>query len=443
MELYHYLKEHMQEHPGQILTDGKNRITYKQLLSYAQENANALTEQKYGILCSSSVHTAKAILTCLCAGKTAVILSEKYGERHIQKITNKTKLSHVITDGGVRRIAEEQPEKEDLTDVAFIMCSSGTTGVPKGVMITNENLITNLKDIEKYFMLCEEDRILITRPLYHCAVLTGEFFISLIKGVCIYFYDGIFSPVSILNQIYNYDITVFGATPTILYHLSIIIARRKKGKPPLEKIAVSGECMTERAALEIRKALPETEIFHVYGLTEASPRVCFLPPDLFDSHHSFVGVPLDSLEAKTESGELLIKGGSVMKGYYEDNAATMKALAGGWLHTGDLAEISSNGLIKIKGRKDHLIIRGGMNIYPAEIENCLLHHKNIDEVMAYGIKDEIVGQKIHLRVVSSLSNKEVFAVCKQLLPDYQCPDVIELVKSLPRNASGKLIRNQQ
>lgn len=441
MKLYDYLKEHMLKYPQQMLTNGTVHITYIQLLDFAQQQAKLLTKQKYGILCENSLNTAKAILSCLCAGKTAVILSSKYGEQHCEKIIEKTKLSYLITDDEIKQIAEEQPEYEDLSDVALIMCTSGTTGSPKGAMITNDNLLINLKDIKAYFTIHTNDRILITRPLYHCAVLTGEFLISLLQGAQIYFYDGVFNPLSILSKIQKDDITVFCATPTILYHLSVI-ACRKKEKPPLEKIAVSGECMTGTVAMKIRECLPDTDIFHVYGLTEASPRVSFLLPEQFDSNPYSVGIPLQSLLVKLENEELLVKGGSVTKGYYEDKAATSKVIKGGWLHTGDLAEISLDGLITIKGRKDHLIIRGGMNIYPAEIENNLLQDKNIEEAMAYGVNDKTVGQKICLTVVSRLTKDEVFALCREKLPAYQHPDVIEIVKELPRNASGKLIRRK-
>lgn len=439
--LFSYIKKEMRKYPNQTLTDGVKTVTFTDLLANAQSQAKQLTKQKYGILCESSLGTATAVLACFYAGKTAVLLSSRYGRQHCASIITKTKLSHLITDEGIHRLSEDSQEKEDLSDVALMMCTSGTTGLPKAAMITQENLIANLEDIRKYFKIDCGDRILISRPLYHCAVLTGEFLISLLLGVQIHFFDASFNPAAILSKIQSENITVFCATPTLLYHLASFALRFHK-RLPLKKIAVSGECMTERAARKIRDALPDADIYHVYGLTEASPRVSFLPPELFDKAPCSVGVPLASLTCRVDGGELLISGKSVMKGYYEDPIYTEQALSGGWLHTGDLADIDINGLITIHGRKDSMIIRSGMNIYPAEIENKLLEDERVQEVVAFGVPDKTVGQRIHIKAVSSLAIDELFALCREKLPPVQCPDVIELAEWLARSASGKLVRGQ-
>lgn len=289
------------------------------------------------------------------------------------------------------------PEPEDLSDVAFIMCTSGTTGVPKGAMITHENMITNLLDIADYFKINSSDKILIARPLYHCAVLTGEFLISLMNGLHIVFYDGEFNPTRLIQTIRKHKITVMGATPTIFYHISNIVKRQKE-KLPLKTVAVSGECMTEVVAKQIKNILPDAAIYNVYGLTEASPRVSYLPPEYFDEYPLSVGIPLKSVSVKIANGELFVKGKSVMKGYYNDKSATDKAIQNRWLHTGDIATIDENGFISIKSRKDNMIIRGGMNIYPQEIENALLQDNRIKEALAFGVYDKAIGQRIHLKV---------------------------------------------
>ena len=200
--------------------------------------------------------------------------------------------------------------------------------------------------------------------------------------------------------------------------------------------------MTERAARKIREAFPNADIYHVYGLTEASPRVSFLPPELFDKAPCSVGFPLASLTCRVDGGELLVSGKSVMRGYYEDPIYTEQALSGGWLHTGDLADINADGLITIHGRKDNMIIRCGMNIYPAEIENKLLEDENVQEIIAFGVADKTVGQRIYIKAVSSLTKEKLFSLCREKLSPVQYPDKIELVDKLLKNASGKLIRRQ-
>lgn len=437
--LYNFLKEKMMQHPNQTISNDTESITYKELLDYAEDFGKTLTKDKYGLLFDSDLDTAKALLACLYADKTAVLLSKRYGETHTNRIIETVKISYLITENGVAKIAEEQEEREDLSDVALIMCTSGTTGKPKGAMITHDNLIINLTDISKYFGIHDTDHILISRPLYHCAVLTGEFLISLIKGLKISFMTEGFVPAKILKVAKENNVSVLCGTPTLLCHLSVI---NLKSKVPLalKSIAVSGECMTQTVAETMRKAFAEADIYNVYGLTEASPRVAYLPPKEFDSNPTCVGIPLSSLSAKVFDNELLISGNSIMKGYYNNPEATACAKQDGWLYTRDVAEIDENGRIYIRCRKDNMIIRAGMNIYPQEIENALKEDENISDVLAFGVKNGTVGEKIHIHVVTSLNRSKVYNICKKKLPGYELPDVIEIVDEIPKNASGKVIR---
>ena len=438
--LYEFIKDRMLDHPDQIISDGKKTLTYSDVLERAEELGNQLTEEKYGLLCDSDFDTAIALLACFYARKTAIPLSKKYGDKHVSRITEKTQIAHLITSSGFIRIADTMPESEDLTDVALIMCTSGTTGMPKGAMITEENLVANLNDIEKYFQIDNTDHILIARPLYHCAVLTGELLISLMKGLQISFFSEGFIPQRILSDAKDRKITVLCGTPTLFYHLAVL---NLKSKSPLSLrvIVVSGECMTQKAAESIRSAFTEAKIYNVYGLTEASPRACYLPSEEFDQRPLSVGIPLASLETKIENNELLLKGGSIMKGYYFDSDATAKAIRNGWLYTGDIAEYDEHGRVYIKCRRDNMIIRSGMNIYPQEIENALKQDARIREVLAFGVKNDTVSEKIHIKVITELSKSEVFEVCKNRLPTYELPDVIDIVDEIPKNASGKVIRN--
>ena len=153
-----------------------------------------------------------------------------------------------------------------------------------------------------------------------------------------------------------------------------------------------------------------------------------------------MGRPLDSLRARIVDGELQLAGPSIMKGYYNRPEATDRALEGGWLHTGDMAERDGAGRLYIRGRRDNMIIRSGMNIYPQEIENALRGERGIAEALAFGVRDERVGQRIHLQVATDLTRAEVYRVCQARLPGFQLPDVIEVVKEIPKNASGKILR---
>lgn len=438
--LYEFIKNRMLEHSEQIISDDYRSFSFLEIIDQAEALGNKLIYDKYGIFCDSDLDTAIALLACFHAGKTAVPLSKKYGDKHVQRIIDITRLSHLITQDGIVQLSKFEPESEDLSDVALIMCTSGTTGNPKGAMITENNLIVNLMDIEKYFQINDSDHILIARPVYHCAVLTGELLISLIKGVRISFFADGFVPSKILEFGRDNGITVLCGTPTLLYHLSSL---NMKSKTPLvlRIIAVSGECMTQRAAETIRRGFPQADIYNVYGLTEASPRALYLPPEEFEERPLSVGIPLASLEVRIENDELLLKGKSIMKGYYNDLPTTSRVLYDGWLHTGDIAQIDDLGRVYLKCRKDNMIIRSGMNIYPQEIENALKQDERIIDVFAFGVKNDTVSEKIHIKVVTALNKVEVFCICKKLLLSYQLPDVIDIVDEIPKNASGKVMRN--
>ena len=205
--------------------------------------------------------------------------------------------------------------------------------------------------------------------------------------------------------------------------------------------------------MRIANAFPKANIYHVYGLTEACPRVSYLPPDMFNKYADCVGIPLRSVSLKiissegqptcaNEIGMLWVKGENVMTGYYNNPQKTSELMKSGWLCTGDLALINDIGLLKIIGRSDNLIIKGGMNIYPQEIESALKTDLRVREVYAYGHNDEKFGVQIVLNVVGDFSNtEEVKELCRMSLPTYQIPTRINLLNEIPKNASGKIIRS--
>lgn len=206
--------------------------------------------------------------------------------------------------------------------------------------------------------------------------------------------------------------------------------------------------MTEGMARTIRKAFPNTDVYCGYGLSEASPRVAYLPAKDFDDDPTCAGIALPSVKiriarqngkdaARGEVGEVLLKGNNVMTGYFDDAERTRNTISNGWLHTGDLGYIGKNGRLYIKGRKDDMIIRAGMNIYPAEIENILSTDGRVCEVQVYGYRKNDT-QEIGMTVSGDFySENEVMKMCKQYLPSYQLPSKIELVDKLERNAGGK------
>ena len=457
MQLWRNIKEAMLRNPRQKVCEQQAEMSYEELVMFAEMFAQKLTQETCcAILCGSEMAASMAILSCFAAGVTAVPLSVRYGELHCNKILDMISPTAVISDmdGELQVIHMTNSHYiKPQEHPALIMCTSGTTGKPKGVMLSEQNILTNVKDICSYLAINQEDAILIARPLYHCAVLTGEFLTSLIKGVRIHFYSEEFQPHKLNALIVENEITVFCGTPTLLSMLARF--KRKNIECTIKVICISGECMSKETGKLISNSFPNVDIYHVYGLTEACPRVSYLPPDLFEKHPDSVGVALDSISLKIvksdgciadigEEGILWVHGGNVMFGYYNDTTQTEKVLKDGWLCTGDIAVIDPDGLLRIKGRSDDLIIRAGMNIYPAEVEATLKIDERVREAFVYRIENSYIGVQVGLKISGAFSNvDEVKRLCLDILPSFQVPSYIELLDELPKNGSGKIIRGDR
>ena len=454
MKLWRRIREQLLQHPAQVVCEENAELTFEEILIFAERFSMQLNGiQCCAILCQSEMAAAIALLCCFAASVTALPLSYRYGELHCKKILDTISPDAVIIDQGsdlcVLKITDSEYKKPKLRP-ALIMSTSGTTGTPKGVMLTEDNICTNLRDIISYFGIGTEDSILIARPLYHCAVLTGEFLTALCKGTKIRFYSGAFNPALMLSLLAEYRITAFCGTPTLLGMLARF--NRSGNQYDLRHICVSGECMGKETGERIATAFPYANIYHIYGLTEACPRVSYLPPHLFNTYPDCVGVPLKSVSLKViatdgriagpnEVGILWIKGGNVMAGYYNDPEKTAEVIKGSWLCTGDLALINEAGLLKIKGRNDDLIIKAGMNIYPQEIVSAVKRDPRVHDVHVYGEADQQYGMQIIMNIVGEFSSlDEVRLLCRECLPRYQVPSKINLLDELPRNGSGKAVR---
>ena len=449
MILWNKLKANMMRYRWATVEEGEAVMTYEQLCVFAERFGERLTESCYGILCRSEMAAAMALLACVAAGKTAVPMPSRYGKESYLSILDRADPPCVITDCcGELTILPMEPKEEPVfshPSPAVILFTSGSTGVSKGVMLSEENLLTNLRDISSYFPVTEKDTVLISRPIYHSSVLTGELFTALLHGCRIVFSSEAFQPSGMLRLMREKGVTVFGTTPTLAATLARFCHGGVEG---VRLLSISGERMTDGVAGRIRGAFPNAAVYCGYGLSEASPRVAYLPPELFDTDPTCTGVALPSVRVRVvrpdgldcergEVGEVLVKGASVMRGYLGDPERTARVIRKGWLHTGDLGYIGKNGRLYIQGRADDMIIRAGMNSYPAEIENALSADERVEELAVYGY-EEGGTQQIGLKIKGRFSSvEEVARLCRACLPAYQIPSRVELVNEFPRTASGK------
>lgn len=432
-ELWRFLKERMSACQG-VAVRGSRTLTYPQLIEHVELRARAVCGESpfYIAEAASKEVQAVAVLVGLAAGKTVVPLTDCYGREWRNRIRRR-----LIWEGngaaqrGVRGLLGE-PLIDD--GVALLMFTSGSTGKPKGVMLSQENVLANLRGISSYFSVGEGDTVCIARPLVHIAVLVGEFLYALCRGATVVFYEEAFQPKRLASFLEREGVTVFGGTPT-LYRFLCPQAERLS----LRAGVLSGECMPADLPRTLRKAFPHTDFYHVYGLTECGPRVSALTPEEFDEAPTSVGRPLPEIELRIEDGELWVRSPGVMKGYWRDGAQTTQRLRGGWLRTGDMARLDAAGRLYIDGRRDDMIIRGGVNIYPAEIEAVVRGVPGVAECVAFGRKTYF-GQEVCLRYAGTPAEAELRRELAERLPPHLLPTRIERCEALERTPSGKVRR---
>ncbi|MFF2483002.1 class I adenylate-forming enzyme family protein [Paenibacillus sp. NPDC058071] len=449
-------------HPGHasLTKPDETVLTYGELHSLVKHRAAELNKRypERSVLCiyrSQPYDEAIDILAVLAAGHVAVPVSSKYGQDRLQKILKDCMPHGVLVDNGLDEQDFVQPRAERPAavtlseDAAFILYTSGTTGRPKGVILTQRNILSNLMDIEDYFPVKDSDHILIFRPLSHASAITGEFLHGLLHSARITFYNDVqFSPFKLIAMLNQFQCTVFCTTPTVMYHLSGI--KRRAVLHTVRVVAISGERLLKPVIDEISSVFPGIDFYNVYGLTEASPRISFLAPSRFYEKAGSVGIPLNHVELLIvdedewqcdpgEVGELRVRGPNVMKGYWNDDVCTNQKLINGWLITGDLAYIDSEGFLYIVGRKDELIIRAGVNVYPCEIEEAIIENASIMDALVYGEADPKYGESICLIVscIETMTEQDVMRICLNKLEAYQVPDRIQIVNEIPRNKAGK------
>lgn len=365
------------------------------------------------IECKRKADQATQILAVLASGNIAVPVCEEYSA-YIKELCAKT-----------------VDEKETLKDVALVMFTSGSCGLPKGVMLTHENIISNLEAVAQYTDIGEQDTVLILRPLCHVSALTGEFFLALYKKARLLFYEPPFSPKAIARFIEDNGVTFLGATPTVFNYLADALP----ADTCLKSAAISGERLSEALVNKLAAKLPNTNFYNVYGLTENSPRACALLPCDFYRKPCSVGKPVADTEIKIIDGQLALRSPSVMKGYYRNAELTDEKIKNGWLFTGDAAETDADGYLYIKGRTDDMIIRAGHNVYPFEIEREVLGFTGVKDCTVYANQDALYGQKICLRVVGDVDKDALIKYLRKRLPAHLLPTVIE-VRQMPHLSAG-------
>jgi len=343
----------------------------------------------------------------------------------------------------------------DESTLAQIIYTSGTTGSPKGVLLSHGNLMVNTGDIVKYLKLTNKDSILNILPL-HYSYGNSILHTHLCVGAKVIFAGSMAFPQQVTNDIRKYGASGFSGVPST-FSLLLTHSDWVSNPPSLRYITQAGGPMSRTLTNQLLKAInPRTCLYIMYGQTEASARISWLPPELLISKTGSVGIALEhvTVEIRDEkgnslpentAGELYVSGKSIMQGYWNNPQATQKVLNNGWLKTGDLGYLDSDGYIYLKGRNSDMIKVGAHRIHPLELEEVINMLDFISECAVTGIDDEMLGQKLQAYVVGDESKANLFALkkhCNEYLPAYKIPAKIKWVEQLPKTASGKIKRYQ-
>ncbi len=346
----------------------------------------------------------------------------------------------------------------DANDTAVILYTSGTTGQSKGAELTHSNMIMNPLAFSTCIRMEPADRVLCVLPMFHSYGQSTQLNAGIMSGATLVLLPR-FSAEATLKLMQDENITLFSGVPTMYWD---ILNYPDANKFDLKKIAKNLRmCGSGGAAIpvEVMKGFEErfnAIILEGYGLSETSPVACSNRPDIARKPGS-IGLPIWGVEMRCvdenmndvkpgEPGEVIIRGHNIMKGYYKRPEATAEAFAGGWFHSGDVAKVDSDGYFYIVDRTKDMIIRGGFNVYPREIEEVLVTHPDLSLAAVIGIPDEEYGEEVVAYVIPKVGKiveaRAIIAWAKENMAAYKYPRHVEIVAEFPLGPSGKILKRE-
>lgn len=353
--------------------------------------------------------------------------------------------------------ASERQQSVRPSDTSDVLFTSGTTGRPKGVLMTHGQTVQQFREWCEYAGLRSGDRYLIVNPFFHMFGYKAGWLASLLQGATIVPVP-IFDVPKVLSLVETERITVLPGAPTV-YRSILDHPERDAFDLHTLRVAVTGAADIPVALIEeMRAELPFRSILTGYGLTEAGTCTGTSPDDDAETIATTAGRAMPGLEViiadadgqeapRGATGELLVRGYGVMQGYLDDPEATAAAIdARGFLHTGDLATMDERGYVRIVGRLKDMLIVGGFNVYPAEVENTLVTHEAIGQVAVIGVPDERMGEVALAYVVPapgrSVDPDAIVAWARERLANYKVPRHVVAIAELPTNATGKVVKDE-
>lgn len=483
MNAFDYFFENTSNYEKLFLV-GKEEISYRDLFRSSIKLASYLKDE-YGtdkhilIISANNLFFLLTYFAIIKSGNICIPLDpaiEQENFNYISNITNPvlifmtSNIKQKLDIGSIKFMTSENLDNNEsypltsFKDTAFdsercaeIIFTSGSTGKPKGVMVSHKNLIANTNSIIEYLKLTENDRMLVVLPFYYCYGLS-LLHTHIRAGGSIVFNNSFIFLGAIINNLIDFKCTGFAGVPT---HFQILLRKSdtfKKTKfPDLKYVTQAGGKLAPIFIDEFRTSHPEIKFYVMYGQTEATARLSYLPPELYESKRGSMGKGIPGVELRVvnekgqpikpgEVGEVIAKGDNIMSGYFADKEGSDAVIKNGWLHTGDLGTVDADGYIYLTARKKEIIKVGGKRISPKEIEAVILEIPEVVDCSIEGVEDEILGEAIKATIVINKDSKKDISPdfikhhCSKHLALHKIPHIYDLRDQITISATGKKIK---
>jgi len=476
MRIDSFVGKNAKENPHQLaLIEGEKTISYECLDKDIDQIASSIKEFgncRFAVMAESGIQYVKMLLAVYRSDNIAILLPIELAILGLERILDTASIRHIIVtetqysrfgkaffnrfstvilvnaDSSVDILRKVVVDEPNNPDPRLVLYTSGTTGTPKGVMLSDRNLVANAESIIEILGITPADKAALVFSPHHAF---GNSIINshLIAGGCVCI--GSMSFMGSVFSMLESGISMFYGVPSTYRLLLRYPEKFKNAFGNVRLAATAGGAIDNIIVNNLRDSNPGISIMPMYGQTEATARLAFLPADDVSEFYDTIGkaipgVTLDVFDGDNNStepgitGELVARGDNIMLGYLDNEYATEKKIIDGWMHTGDLAKKLPNGYFKLLGRKDDIIKIGDHRVNPRELEKYIEENTDVSGVFVVPVPHEILGNAISLMVMSNGSTDidSVFSFCKKNLPGYLFPQEVLYIDHLPLSENGKI-----
>lgn len=463
----------------------RNQFSYGDLQRRVEQTARAILAgggrkgDRVVLLGENSFFWVSVYLGILRAGLICVPLPGDIAASDLQYILRNTEARIIFAEGNLAALRELEPAQArlvtesdidsspanwqsscsfpaiDADDLAALMFTSGSTGQPRGVMVSHGNIIANTQSIIEYLRLTENDRILTVLPFYYCFG-TSLLHTHIRVGGSLVIEPRFMYTEAVLNRMIDTECTGFAGVPS---HFQILLHNtnlRKKSFPRLRYVQQAGGHLPSTAIRELCAALPATQVFVMYGQTEATARLSYLPPERLPAKIGSIGCGIPGVQLRVindagqdvcpgEVGEIVARGANVARGYWHASEETAATFRGGELRTGDLATVDADGFIYVVDRSKDFLKCGGERVSCRALEDELLAFDELLEAAVIAVADDVLGEAPKAFIVPQFQDhdgleKRLTAFLKSRLPAHLVPRQLVVLPALPKNSAGKVLK---